>query len=372
MKDVIALLNCHNSPELGELTSNRPLASTSFLGRYAFMDFAMSNFANSGIETLGILCKNHQRSLLKHMGNMSSWVSNTKLGRTIVFYNEKGVLNEAYNTDLNNIRENDWILFDSNAKTILIAAPHVLMTIDFAPYIERHRATGEAITAIYKSIDDADKSFLNRPCLEIGKDGYVKKIAPNDGKKKHANISLEAWIIDRDVFSKILARSIRFDASYGIQEILASLIEEKIYKVYAASFSGYVRSIDSLEHYAEYSFELLNPTIAKELFRHDWPIFTLTHDTPPALYGPSSHVVNSFVSNGCVVDGEVSDSIICRNVKLAKGSVVKRSIILSNTSIGAAARISDVIIDKYSAVASKHVVEGDPENIVYIKQGAKL
>jgi ADP-glucose pyrophosphorylase len=62
MKDVIALLDCHNSPELGELTSSRPLASTSFLGRYAFADFALSNFCNSEIQNVGILVKDHQRS----------------------------------------------------------------------------------------------------------------------------------------------------------------------------------------------------------------------------------------------------------------------------------------------------------------------
>ena len=100
MNKIIALLNCHNSPELGELTSNRPLASTSFLGRYAFMDFAMSNFTNSGIQNVNVLVKNHQRSLLKHMGNMMSWVNNTKTGRDTIFYNEKGILNPAYNTAL--------------------------------------------------------------------------------------------------------------------------------------------------------------------------------------------------------------------------------------------------------------------------------
>ena len=59
MKDVIGLLNTHDDPELGELTANRPLASTTFLGRYAFMDIVMSNFPNSGIDTVGILIKNH-------------------------------------------------------------------------------------------------------------------------------------------------------------------------------------------------------------------------------------------------------------------------------------------------------------------------
>ena len=372
MKDVIALLDCHNSPELGELTLSRPLASTSFLGRYAFMDFMMSNFANSGIETAGILCKNHQRSLMKHMGNMSSWVANTKIGRTTVFYNEKGILNESYNTDLNNIRENDWILYDSKAKTIVIAAPHILMTLDFAPYIEEHRARKEALTVLYKTIDDADKTFLDRYCFEVGEDGYVRDILRNDGTKKRRDISLEAWIIDGEALAEMIDRYPRYDASFGIREMIASFIRQKLFKVHAAPFKEYVRCFDSLAHYVEYSFELLNPQIAKELFHPEWPIFTLTHDTAPALYGQKSEVTNSFVSNGCIVEGEVHDSIICRNVKIAKGAVIRRSILLSGVRIGEHARVSDLVIDKYSSISSKHTVEGDPKNIIYVRQGAIL
>ena len=80
MKDVIGLINCFQDPDLGGLTSHRTLASTSFLGRYAFMDVAMSNFSNSGIDNVAVMVRNHQRSILKHMGNMSSWVNNTKTG----------------------------------------------------------------------------------------------------------------------------------------------------------------------------------------------------------------------------------------------------------------------------------------------------
>jgi ADP-glucose pyrophosphorylase len=63
--------------------------------------------------TVGILVKDHQRSILKHMGNMMSWVVNTKIGHETIFYNEKGQLNPAYNSDINNIKENDWVLYDS-------------------------------------------------------------------------------------------------------------------------------------------------------------------------------------------------------------------------------------------------------------------
>ena len=88
--DVIGLLNFYTAPSLGEITENRPLGSTSFLGRYAFCDFALSNFCNSGISDIGLMIKDHQRSVLKHLGSMSAWVTNTKVGRMNIMVNEKG------------------------------------------------------------------------------------------------------------------------------------------------------------------------------------------------------------------------------------------------------------------------------------------
>ena len=120
----LALLNCHNSPALGALTESRPLASTSFLGRYALMDFALSNFTNSGISNTGVLVKDHQRSIQKHMGNMMSWANNTKTGRTALFFNEQGILNPAYNTDLNNIKQNKECFLKKHQSKIFI---HIIL-----------------------------------------------------------------------------------------------------------------------------------------------------------------------------------------------------------------------------------------------------
>lgn len=372
MKDTIALLNCHNCPSLGELTLNRSLASTSFLGRYAFMDFAMSNFANAGIDTVGILVKDHQRSILKHMGNMTSWVNNTKLGRTTIFYNEKGILNEAYNTDINNIKENDWMLYDSQATTIVFAAPHIVMNIDLRPYIEEHHKRHEAISVVYKRIVDADKEFLGRNAYSIDEDGYVEEIFANDGRKKKLDVSLDLLIIERKTLAEMLNRHPRVDASSGVREMVSHFIHSGLAKAHAMPFDGYARCFDSLEHYVEYSFELLDPAVAKRLFTADRPIFTLTHDTPPALYGSKAKVTNSFVSNGCVIEGEVRDSIICRNVKVGVGSKIERSILLSEAQIGQSVELSDVLLDKYSIVTSRHTIKGDPHNIIYLKQGAML
>ena len=110
MARVIGLVNMHTSPELGAITKNRSLATLPFLGRYAFVDIALSNFSNSNVNTVGILVNKAPRSIIKHMDNAMSYTNNTKLGKTVICYNEKDAHNHLYNTDINNIIENEWLI----------------------------------------------------------------------------------------------------------------------------------------------------------------------------------------------------------------------------------------------------------------------
>lgn len=372
MNDVIGLLDCHTSPELGELTSARPLASTSFLGRYAFCDFALSNFCNSEVPTVGILVRDHERSMMKHLGDMGSWVTNTKTDSETILYNERGALNPAYNTDINNIRENDWVLYDSQASYLVFAPAHMVLSIDLRPIIEEHIARNEAITVVYKKAASADREFLSEDVLEIGDDGYLVSAKKNDGTQKKADVSLSIWVVTRTVLAEMIRRHAEVDASYGMREMIAWVAKKGIFKVHTHEYKGFVRCFDSLKHYVDYSFELLDQAKLRSLFLDDWPIYTQTHDTPPALFGTRGSAENSFIANGCVIEGSVKDSIVSRNVRIGKGAKVERSIVLSGVAIGEGASISDVVLDKYSVVTRKHAIAGDPENVIYMKQGAIL
>jgi len=368
-RDIIGLVDCHNCPEMGSLTANRALASTSFLGRYAFADFALSNFCNSEINDVCVLVKDHERSILKHLGNMTSWLTNTKIGREQILYNERGILNPPFNHDINNIRENDWVLYSSNASYLVFMAPHIVLDIDLRPIIAEHIARKEKMTMVYKPLEDADIEFRSEDLLEIDEEGYVTSISKNDGTKKKANASLAIWIVNRTILADIIKRHGAVNPLYGMKEMIPYLLRVAPFKIHSYKFEGYARCFDSFAHYIEYSFELLNAGVAKELFNPDWPIFTLTHDTPPALYGKDSKVVNSFISNGCVVEGEVENSIICRNVKIGRNTKITDSIILSNVAIGDETIVKNVVIDKYSVITSRQKVEGKPDEFVYLKQG---
>lgn len=371
-KNVIGLCNLHDSPELGELTSERTSGSTSFLCRYAIMDFTLSNFCNSGIDRVGILIKNFPRSVIKHLGSMNAWNMNTKIGTEVIMYNDLGILNPPYNHDIANIRKNDWFLLSKQADYVVVAPAHVVTTMDYREIIEEHIKSGSDITLVYKNIDDADKSFRTHNILEVDKNGYISKFSRNKQDKASANVSLETYVFNADVLEDLVnVKSVQINALYGLKELVAS-IANKVYKVKGYEYKGYARSFDSLAHFMEYSFELLDEGPSSELFRENWPIYTKTHDSVPTLYGPKSMVKNSFVANGAKVFGKVTGSIISRDVVIEEGATVSNSIILTKTVIGKGVNLDHVIIDKYSHISNPVTLNGTKEKPLYFKQGAKL
>lgn len=370
LRDVIGLIDCHNCPELGPLTANRPLASTSFLGRFAFIDFCLSNFTNSEIGNIGILVKDHQRSILKHLGNNTAWLRNTKTGLEQILYNERGILNPPYNHDINNLKENDWILYSSNASILVFVDPHIVTNIDLRPIIEEHVARRETMTMVYSQVEDSDTTFLNENTVELDEDNYVIHTEKNDGSRKKRNISLSMWIINRTGLAEIIQRHGTVNPLYGLKQMIPYLLKVSPFKIHAVKQEGYVRCFDSLENYVKYSFELLEPKVYAQLFRPDWPIYTLTHDTPPALYSKDAEVTDSFVANGCLVQGKVKHSILSREVKIGPGTVVEDSIIFSDCALGSEVSIKNALIDKYCVITQRQKVVGTPGETTYLKQGA--
>ena len=151
---VLGILNLYDSPSLGGLTRNRTLGSTSFLGRFALMDFTLSNFTNSYIDEISVLVKDNFRSVAKHAGTLKAWVNNTKIGRQNLLLNEKGIKDPKYNSDLNALRENDWILYDSEADYVVIAPAHIISSIDYRKVIDFHIAHEAEVTIVYKEIEE--------------------------------------------------------------------------------------------------------------------------------------------------------------------------------------------------------------------------
>lgn len=369
MAKVIGIVNLHEDVNYAELTERRPAASVSFLGRYAIVDFVLSNLSNSGIDKVGVLVQNKPRSIIKHLGGGTSWNLNQKRGGLSILYNEKYAGTAKYNHDLNNLVENIAFLKASKADIAVIAPSHIINTLNYADVVEAHEKSGAEITMVYSKINNAKEAFIGNDVLKV-KDGKVEAIDINRGTAKNRDVSLDTYVINVSTLEEIMKNAKKVSAFFSLKDMLKYLLDEKV--IYAYQYKGYVRNIDSLEAYFATSIELIDVVNNSQVFKSNWPIYTNTNDTPPTKYLKNSSVVSSFVSNGAVVDGTVENSIIGREVKVGKGAVVKNSIILTGSVIEAGAVLENVIVDKNATVTKKNELKGSPDKPLLIKEGDRV
>jgi glucose-1-phosphate adenylyltransferase len=372
MNRVLGICNLHDTPSMGQLTKTRPLGSLSFLSRYGLMDFTLSNFSNSGIDRMVLLAENNISAVRNHTLDGNIWINNTRTGFLRILLNEKVLDNPKFNTDITNIKEHYSIIEETNPEYIILAPTFFLMSFDFKEMMEFHEESGAEITCLYTKITRGNKEYLNCDSLEIAKNHVITHSKANMGEEKKQNISLETFIFTRAAFDKILALSDRVSSMYGFRKMISYAINHHRIPVHAYEFDGYVVPILSSYDYVEKSFELLKYENRQKLFLPDWPIYTTTHNTPPALYGPKAVVKNSFVANGAIIKGEVENCIISRDVIIEEGAVLKNCIAFTQSFIGKDAKLEYVLLDKKARVCEVKKLAGTKEKVLVIKQGEKV
>lgn len=364
---VLGLVNCFNSPEFGPMTKHRAVASTSFLGRYAFIDFALSNFLNSHIPSIGILCQNHIRSLSRHVGTGIPWISNTKIGRFQILYDEPNISNPGYNTDVADLFENKWFLKAVKPDYVVIAPPYMVYRADFSRLLTDHIASGSRISLLYTHQKGLKNSFIGAKKIYISDRGKVTKIEVNRGESDEGDISMGTLIMDYPMLESLMEYAQGTSSFFSIADTLNYISPSVLIK--AVRHDGYVRSFDSLRNYMKYSLELLNEENYSSLFSEDWPICTKSYDSAPALYKKGASATNSYIANGSIIEGTVVNSILGRGVRIKKGAYIKNAVIGSDAVIDENTHIENAIVDKEAQVLHISDVVGTLDNPIFIAQG---
>lgn len=372
MKNVIGICNLHDGPHLGLLTENRPLGAVTFLGRYGLMDFSLSNLSNSGVDRINILIQNNLRAIRAHVRDGQAWINNTRTGYLRLFFNEKSLSSPRFNTDIANVLANYSFFEEEKWDYVLITNPFILSSCDFRPFIDAHIASGAEASILYKHVNNADEQYLNCSEIKIDKEGHVKKMAISAGMHKTSDISLGTFVFNRSAFEKLLLLSKKVSLLYSFREMVRYMVDEGSLDLRGYHFDGFVAPILSLEDYVRQSFALLDYSIRSQLFLDEWPIYTVTHNTPPVLYGPKSDVKNSFVANGSIIKGTVHNSIISRDVIVEDGAVVDHSIIFTKSIVGKKVQVSYALADKSVKMVQSNEVKGEENNTLFVEQGVRI
>ena len=98
--------------------------------------------------------------------------------------------------------------------------------------------------------------------------------------------------------------------------------------------------------------ELIDIIQEFNLYEEYWKIYTKSDVIPPQYIASDAHIERSIVGEGTEVYGDVINSVIGAGVTIAKGAVVKDSIVMQGSVIGAGTSVEKAIIAENVKVGS--------------------
>jgi len=362
-KDYMGVLTLTESEiDIRSLTYNRPLASIPIGGRYRIIDFTLSNMVNSGIQNIGVFTQSNSRSLVEHLGTGKPWELDRNVNGLFVFnFNVSGSLNG----DVKMINNNMEYFNRSKQNNVIVSPSYMICKVDYDDAIKYHEQSGKDITIIYKKVENAEKEMLNCDVLYI-ENNLVKGIGKNIGGESEANISMEMFILKKEKLIEFMLKGMQ----RGYNDTLKDMIYNyaKIKEINTYEYKGYLRCVNSTINYYNINMDMLSPKVLEELFYHNGRVLTKVKNDPPTKYSKYAKASNSIISNGCIIDGNLENSVLSRQVRVKKGAVIKESIILQGCEIGENSTLINVILDKGVIIKKDSFLKGSKEFPIVIEK----
>lgn len=359
-----------------ELVGERLMASIPFASRYRLVDFILSSMVNCGIDNVSVIVRKNYHSLMDHLGSGREWDLTRKNGglNMVPPYAEKTV--SVYNGRIEALASILDFLKEQKEKYVIMADTNLAVNFDFNAMIEAHMESGADVTVAYTEQPLPD-SILDSP--HTSKDMYytlsldegrVSEIQINSKETGVQNLSMNIYIIERQRLIDLVSKAYVLGQIYFERDVLAPNL--KTLNVQTFRFDGYIARISDMKSYFEENMKMLDDENVDALFYSGDPIYTKIRDDNPTRYINGSRAKNIMAADGCVIEGDVENSILFRGVKIAKGAKVRNCVLMQGTSVEAGASLEYVITDKNVTITEYKELKGNDAFPVYVAKYQKV
>ena len=349
---------------LGILTQKIAKPAVPFGGKYRIIDFTLSNCTNSVIDTVGVLTQYMPLELNAYIGNGQPWdLDRQNGGISILQPYVKGKQGEWYSGTANSIYQNMHFIEASNPDYVLILSGDHVYKMNYDLMLEHHKAKGA----------DCTISVMEVPIEEASRFGVMncdesERIYEFEEKPEHPKSNLASMGVYIFTWSKLKDYLIKdeedpeSDNDFG-KNIIPAMIKGGE-NMFAYKFAGYWKDVGTIESLWEANMDLLDPDMPISLYDPPWKIYSKNPVKPPQYIGKEADIKNSLITEGCVIEGTVTKSIIFQSVKIGKGAFVSNSIIMPGAEIKEGAVVEYTIVGEESII-EKDVTTGECGGIDY-------
>ncbi|MBO7177773.1 MAG: glucose-1-phosphate adenylyltransferase [Clostridia bacterium] len=355
---VAMLLAGGQGTRLGALTRKVAKPAVPFGGKYRIIDFTLSNTINSDIDTIGVLTQYQPFDLNQYIGNGQPWdLDRLEGGAFVLPPYQKAKSGEWYKGTANAIYQNIDFVDRYNADYVLILSGDHIYKMDYNKMLQYHIAKGADCTIAVQNVPIEEASRFG--IMNTDADDKIFEFEEKPKQPKSTKASMGIYIFTWAKLKKYLIEDELNKNSHNDfgKNIIPNMLNAGE-QMYTYDFKGYWKDVGTISSLWEANMDILNSQSGINLSDSDWKIYARNTAEPPHFVGAGAKISNSVVSEGCVVRGQVINSIISRGATIEKGAVIVDSIVMPNAVVKAGATINHSIIG-WDAIIEENAKVGE-------------
>ena len=351
-KEVVAMILAGGQgSRLGVLTKNIAKPAVPFGGKYRIIDFPLSNCSNSGIYTVGVLTQYKPLDLNNHIGIGDPWDLDRRDGGVSIlppYQEEQG--GDWYKGTANAIYQNIEFVDRYDPEYVLILSGDHIYKMDYYKMLDFHKENDAdaTIAVIDVPLEEASRFGI----MNTREDYSIYEFEEKPKIPKSTNASMGIYIFNWSILKRYLRNDANDDMSdndFG-KNIIPSMLESGK-RLMAYPFNGYWKDVGTIQSLWEANMDLLKLDNKLKLYDREWKIYSQIEVRPAHYIGENAKIVNSLITEGCIINGKVKNSILSQGVYVGKNTVITDSVIMPNVQIGDNVKIEKAIIGNNAIIS---------------------
>ena len=359
---------------LHDLTNKVAKPAVSYGGKYKIIDFPLSNCANSGIDVVGVLTQYESVLLNSYVAGGGSWGLDARdSGVFVLPPREKADANlDVYRGTADAISQNIDFVDNYDPEYMLILSGDHIYKMNYAKMLQAHKENGAdaTIAVIEVPMKEASRFGIMNTDPETGR---IVEFEEKPAEPKSNLASMGIYIFNWKLLRKMLVADMKNEESshdFGKDIIPALLNDGK--KLFAYKFKGYWKDVGTIDSLWEANMDLLDKKNGLDLDDRTWTIYTEDVPTLPQYISSEADVKRAFITQGCIVEGEVRNSVLFTGAKVGPGAKVIDSVLMPGAVVEEGAVVTRALVADQVKIGSQAVVgSADSEHIELVAKNVK-